>query len=153
MKKLLSLLVLIPILSYSQISYEDIVSVDSESSFKKVIMENGYELTVKNDSLLHYGLSDEMSYLYDEQVFNKWVVYHRYSGLFVIMYDERVRKDYDSITNDIKENCEFYEVIEFGDNDYVTYSCSKSKSDEKIGFSIIDGRGTIMSFPLSIINK
>ena len=48
MKKLL-LLLLIPIISYSQISYKDVMSINSEKMFKKVMIENGYE----------FGKSDE----------------------------------------------------------------------------------------------
>ena len=42
MKKLLVLL-FVPILSYSQISYKDIMSIKSVDMFKKVVIKNGYE--------------------------------------------------------------------------------------------------------------
>ena len=42
MKQLL-LILLIPIISYSQISYKDVMSINSEKMFKKVMIENGYE--------------------------------------------------------------------------------------------------------------
>ena len=42
MKRLL-LLLLIPTLSYSQITYEDIMSIDTTDSFIRVMIENGYE--------------------------------------------------------------------------------------------------------------
>ena len=42
MKRLL-LLLIIPTLSYSQISFEDVMSINSEKTFKRVMIENGYE--------------------------------------------------------------------------------------------------------------
>ncbi len=45
-KKLIFLL--IPIIGYSQISYKDIMSIDSEKMFKKVMIENGYEWDSKD---------------------------------------------------------------------------------------------------------
>ena len=54
MKKLL-LLLLIPIISYSQISYNDIMSINSDKMFKKVIIENGYEFGFTYKDELVYG--------------------------------------------------------------------------------------------------
>jgi len=34
---------LIPIVGYSQISYKDVMSINSEKMFKKVMIENGYK--------------------------------------------------------------------------------------------------------------
>ena len=42
MKRLI-ILFFIPILSYSQISYKDVMSIKSVDGFKKVVIENGYE--------------------------------------------------------------------------------------------------------------
>ena len=42
MRKLLILL-FIPILSFSQISLKDVMSINREKTFKKVMIENGYE--------------------------------------------------------------------------------------------------------------
>ena len=54
MKRLL-LLLFIPIISYSQISYKDVMSINSEKMFKKVMIENGYE---------RMGLGDQDSYFW-----------------------------------------------------------------------------------------
>ena len=52
-KKLIFLL--IPIIGYSQISYKDIMSIDSEKMFKKVMIENGYEYNSNDERGLIYG--------------------------------------------------------------------------------------------------
>ncbi len=43
--------ILIPIIGYSQISYKDIMSIDSEKMFKKVMIENGYEYNSNDERL------------------------------------------------------------------------------------------------------
>mgnify|MGYP003686232265 CR=1 FL=1 len=48
MKRLL-LLLFIPILSYSQISYKDVMGIKSVDTFKKVVIENGYEYDSMDD--------------------------------------------------------------------------------------------------------
>ena len=50
MKKLIILL-LFPLVSFSQISYKDIMSIDSEKMFKKVMIENGYEYNSNDERL------------------------------------------------------------------------------------------------------
>ena len=42
MKNLLILL-FIPLFGVSQVSYKDVMSINSEDTFKKVVIENGYE--------------------------------------------------------------------------------------------------------------
>ena len=54
MKQLL-LILLIPIISYSQISYKDVMSINSEKMFKKVMIENGYEFGESDEDELVYG--------------------------------------------------------------------------------------------------
>ena len=57
MRKLLILL-LIPILSYSQISYKDVMSINSLDGFKKVVIENGYEYeSLNEEGWLTYGFN------------------------------------------------------------------------------------------------
>ena len=41
MKKLLLLLLFIPIMSFGQITYNDLMSIKSVDTFKKVVIENG----------------------------------------------------------------------------------------------------------------
>ena len=59
MKRLLLLLLLIiPTLSYSQITFEDIMSINSEKTFKRVMIENGFEYDESgNEQYVFYGLS------------------------------------------------------------------------------------------------
>ena len=55
MKNLLILL-FIPLLGVSQISYKDVMSINSVDGFKKVVIENGYEYdSMDDDGWLSYG--------------------------------------------------------------------------------------------------
>ena len=57
MKRLL-LLLIIPTISYSQITYEDIMSINSEKTFKRVMIENGFEYEdIDDDEFIFYGLN------------------------------------------------------------------------------------------------
>ncbi|MBT4996109.1 MAG: hypothetical protein HOM88_06530 [Hellea sp.] len=57
MKRLI-LLLFIPILSYSQISYKDVMGIKSVDTFKKVVIENGYEYdSMDDDGWLTYGFN------------------------------------------------------------------------------------------------
>ena len=53
MKRLL-LILLIPTLSYSQ-TYDDIISINSPENFKKVVIENDYQLDYEDESLIKYN--------------------------------------------------------------------------------------------------
>ena len=60
MRKILSLLLFIPIVSYSQITFSDLMSINcNEDAFKRVVIENGYELNEGNskNGQIVYGLN------------------------------------------------------------------------------------------------
>ena len=58
MKNLLILL-FIPLLGVSQVSYNDVMSINSEKMFKKVMIENGYELESETDGKTIYGFDSK----------------------------------------------------------------------------------------------
>ena len=53
MKKLL-LLLIIPTLSYSQITYDDVMSINSEKTFKRGMIENGLDYD-DDDNIRYYN--------------------------------------------------------------------------------------------------
>ena len=153
MKRLL-LLFLIPTLSYSQITFEDIMSINSEKTFKRVMIENDFELDVEPSvDKIWYGIDIEKDSVNGNQSV-LWGSYYKRNGEFRFKFSI-VNKDwlgseidvskhpYNLIENKIKKNCEFYDIIEeFGD-DYSCYSCPQSKYKGKIGFTTTDGGGII----------
>jgi len=165
MRKLIILL-LLPIMSYSQISYKDIMSISDSKQFKKVMIENYYEKNNEEDEgWLVYGYSIRRDSI-DGNTSPKWGSYNLNDDSFSFQFsrssllnsllsldiDEDVKSDYDEIIEDIKKNCTYYDIIEYENsegevNDYVCYSCSQSKYKGKIGFMIREGNGYIRHFP------
>tara|TARA_Y100000589_G_scaffold331174_1_gene383591 strand:+ start:1187 stop:2464 length:1278 start_codon:yes stop_codon:yes gene_type:complete len=151
MKRLL-LVLLIPTLSYSQITYEDIMSINSEKTFKRVVIEGGFEFNKLDNEYLNYGIDiTKDSIDGDRSVL--WGRYNKVNGefgfkfsygrsLFGIEFNDD-DNPYDLIVEKIKKNCKFYDVIEEMDMDFVCYSCSQSKYKGKIGFTMSDGSGMI----------
>lgn len=162
MKQLL-LILLIPIISYSQISYKDVMSINSEKMFKKVMIENGYE----------FGLSDEVNLVYgfdivrdsiDGMKSSKWGRYevkddgfglsfsrNTQLNTFLNLKEDRSENEYDLIVKEIKKNCKYFDIKTYTTEDdeeldYVCYSCSESKYKGKIGFMISEGWGYIKHF-------
>ena len=162
MKQLL-LILLIPIISYSQISYKDVMSINSEKMFKKVMIENGYEFGQSDEDDVIYGF-DIVRDSIDGMKSSKWgrygvkddsftVSFSRNSSLntFLNLKEDRSENEYDLIVKEIKKNCKYFDVITYTneddeDSDYVCYSCIESKYKGKIGFMISEGWGFIKHF-------
>ena len=159
MKRLL-LLLFIPILSYSQISYKDVMSIKSVDTFKKVVIENGYEFdSVDEEGWVSYGFNIVRDSIEGNKS-SKWGIYNQNDGKFTFQFNRRTilgnflgteddtsENPYDLIVKDIKKNCKYYKIINYKGIDYVTYSCSESTYKGKIGFVVSEGVGLIRHFP------
>ena len=80
MKRLL-LLLIIPSLSYSQITFEDIMSINSEKTFKRVMIENGleYDDNEYSDDYIWYGLDIRKDSV-DGNKSKLWCSYYKRNG-------------------------------------------------------------------------
>ena len=159
MKRLL-LLLFIPILSYSQISYKDVMSIKSVDMFKKVVIENGYEYdSMDDDDWLTYGFNIVKDSIEGSKS-SKWMLYNTNDDRFTLSFGRRTllgnflgtdvdtsENPYDLIVKDIKEKCKYYKIINYNGTDYVTYSCSESSFEGKIGFMVEEGQGIVRHFP------
>ena len=125
MKKLL-LLLFIPLLSFSQITLEDIVSISGEQSFKRTMIEKGFD---KNEEE-----SEDDLFRYDKSAMDKLMASAMFRSLdslssdavVVFMFPEDFigRNDnYDSIYDLVKSDCEFAEVKEYAGNEVAFYNC------------------------------
>ena len=159
MKKLLFLLI-IPTISYSQITFEDIMSINSEKTFKRVMIENGLEYDDNdfNEDLIFYGLDIVRDSL-EESKSKLWCSYYKRNGefKFQIVIRNKSGKDffgreiggeiennpYDILVEKIKKNCKYYDVLNENGVDYVCYSCPQSTYKGKIGFTKVEGNGMI----------
>jgi len=159
MKKTLFLLFFIPTLSYSQITFEDIMSINSLKTFKRVMIENGFEREeLDNEHRILYGLNIKRDSVKNSKS-SLWGGYDERNGEFRFQIsvksgggrdffgrkiDEETGDNlYDEIVEKIKKNCKYYDVIENDGDDYVCYSCSQSTYKGKIGFTKSEGNGYI----------
>jgi len=158
MKRLL-LLLLIPTLSYSQITYEDIMSIDTTDSFIRVMIENGYEKVVNQSDDTYIVYSKNLT---EDSLSNSFCMYNNVDRIYRLSLnktslfdklgiDDIRENSYDMIVNDIKKNCKYYDIekttVNEDEYEYVCYSCMESKYIGKIGFTIKDGWGWIRNFP------
>jgi hypothetical protein len=161
MKKYILLLLFIPIMSFGQITYNDLMSIKSVDTFKKVVIENGYEAdnTGIDDELINYGYNITKDSINGNKA-TKWAVYSPSNDVFVFKFSrsnvvddffgsepDNSTNEYDLIVKELKAKCKYFKIREFDENDYVTYSCSESSYTGKIGFMVSDGFGYIMHFP------
>ena len=162
MKKLLILLLFIPLVSFGQ-SYKDVMSISSVDMFKKVAIENGYEFSQNDGDWVDYGFNIIKDSINGDRS-SKWLYYNTKDDKFILRFartsvlnnitnallntssDENPETPYDLITKDIKEKCKYYKIQSNNGIDFVTYSCSDSSYKGKIGFAISDGEGIIRHF-------
>ena len=160
MKRVLFVLLFIPIFSFSQVSYKDVMSIKSVDMFKKVVIENGYEYdSMDDDGWLTYGFNIVRDSIEGNKS-SKWSSYNTKDDRFTLSFgrrsvlgnflgteDDTSQNPYDLIVKDIKEKCKYYKIINYKGTDYVTYSCSESSYKGKIGFVVSEGVGLIRHFP------
>jgi len=160
MVKKLLLILFIPIISFSQVSYKDIMSIKSVDIFKKVVIENGYEFNdTDEEGWITYGFNIVRDSLEGNKS-SKWGSYNTKDNMFSLTFSreniiddffgletDNSKNNYDIITKEIKEKCKYHKIINYNGTDYVTYSCSESSYKGKIGFVVSEGRGFIRHFP------
>jgi hypothetical protein len=142
----------IPLISFSQVTYEDMLSINSLDQFKRVMIENDYEFIEKNEKeTLTYamyptkndkGEIESTDWAYFSPEYNSYIFRFVNSlwGSFT----------YDDIYDIVKEKCKFSEILDTKDDDdkpidYACYTCPES-SVGKIGFTKDDGVGVIINF-------
>ena len=153
MKKLLLILLFIPFVSFSQ-TYENVMSVKSIDDFKRVAIENGYELYKEDDSEVFYAynLVKEEG---EETQMERGLTYFKgvnrfYFAIYkkITLLGKTITKDntlYDELVNEIKTKCTYNKISKPKEIDFVTYKCSEYKDNLEIGFAIKDGWGLIIS--------
>ena len=88
MKNLLILL-LIPLFGFSQISYKDIISINSEDTFKRVVIENGYEFDeMDEEGWVTYGFNIVRDSIEGNKS-SKWGGYNKNDGRFSFQFNRR----------------------------------------------------------------
>ena len=55
--KSLIILLFVPFIGFSQVSYKDIMGLNSLDKFKRLVIENGFEFNSLEDDLVIYGFN------------------------------------------------------------------------------------------------
>ena len=146
MKRFLFLL-LFPLSVFSQ-SFNDLNKISDVNDFKKVMIENQYQFDkVHEDGQVVYGFGLVKDSI-DGNKSEKWGSYDK-DGSWKLQFSDRktlIYKygDYEEIVKEIKENCDYVNIENYKDWDFVTYKCGL---DGKLGFLITDDTGYIRYFP------
>ena len=108
MKKLLTLLLFIPLVSFSQ-TFEEIITINSEDTFKRVAIENNYEFYKEKDGVIFYGWG------LDGDKAQMWATYTKDTKLVVFQFkkDELFghTPQFKEITKNIKSKCQYDRII------------------------------------------
>ena len=152
MKQLLTLLLLLPLISFSQ-TYKDVMSIKDVDTFKKVVIENNYEVNDEaGEGLINYGYNIVKDSINGNKSM-KWAFYNPEDDMFVLTFSKESffgtsdETEYDKIYDVVKDKCSYYKIINNEGTDFVTYSCPESSYKGKIGFVVMDDTGIIMHFP------
>lgn len=146
--KLFFILLLIPFLGFSQVTYEEIISINSADAFEKIVVKNGYtkEDGVGKENQIVYSLNSYEN-SNQEVLAEAYCLYDVSSNLFVFIFErvgEEIFDTYLNILSDITEKCNYYKIINHLTGEYVAYDCPDSKYRGKIGVARIKSEGYII---------
>ena len=154
MKKLILLLLFIPLVSFGQ-TYKDVMSISSVDMFKKVAIENGYEFSQNDGDWVDYGFNIIKDSINGDRS-SKWLYYNTKDDKFSFIFSRAKTTffgkenidytQYDLILKEVKEKCKYYKIQNYKGVDYVSYSCSDSSYKGKIGFAVEEDVGIIRNF-------
>ena len=137
------------------LDFNDIKEINSESSFLRVFLENGFEKVRHGDIIVEVGYNYDS---YPSEYLTTATYYPKASCFEIYFYEPfwngRQTNNYESLVSQIKD-CNFsatYEGSEFNEDvTFLLYSCPTSKYAGKIGYSLVssDGAkwGVIKTFP------
>ena len=133
MKKLLILL-LLPLFSFSQ-TFDELMTINSEDTFKKVVIENDYEFYQEEDGVIVYGwkLDGDNAQMWGNYNKNKNDVIFQFSQNWIYGH----RDEFKEITSEIKSRCEYYRINE----KWAAYKCPESSNE--FGFQTADDAGYV----------
>ena len=131
----------VPLHSFAQIDYDDLMQMNSLDMFKKACIEN--DLQYSNQSNSYETLYNENGGDSDYSYIWAW-----YEGdRFFLLYNPAKSQEYYAILNEIKAKCSYSKIQRYLGNDFVLYSCVESKYKGKIGVTHVDGQYHIRQFP------
>ena len=140
MKKSLLLLLFIPLVSFGQnFDYNDLKDIKSLKQFKRFAFENEFVKISADD----YDVTYAKRYNKEEELAEVWSYYTISSNLFSFQLaknnDGSSNDSFESVLEQVKKNCTFYDFKEDGYGEYkkefACYTCPGSAFPGKIGFA------------------
>tara|TARA_B110000977_G_C10719044_1_gene354430 strand:+ start:40 stop:507 length:468 start_codon:yes stop_codon:yes gene_type:complete len=151
MKKSLLLLLFIPLVSFGQnFDYNDLKDIKSLKQFKRFAFENEFVKISADD----YDVTYAKRYNKEEELAEVWSYYTISSNLFSFQLaknnDGSSNDSFESVLEQVKKNCTFYDFKEDGYGSYkkefICYTCPGSAFTGKIGFARDDKNDYIETF-------
>ena len=151
MKKVLLLLLFIPLVSFGQnFDYNDLKDINSLKQFKRFSFENEFVKISAND----YSVTYAQRYNKEEEIATFWSYYFIKSNLFNFQLakdnDGSSNDSFESVLEQVKKNCTFYDFKEDGygssKKEFICYTCPGSAFTGKIGFARGDKNDYIKTF-------
>jgi len=153
-KKFLFILLFIPVISFSQVTYKDVMSISTKNTFLKVMLDNKYSQMESYSAELVFGLiptedgkSTSFAYYYPD---NRFEFQFTRTGIRNKgePNEEEVVIDnpYDTIYDIINRKCKLISIREIEGKNYACYDCNKAKFDGLIGLTTFGKSGFITAF-------
>ena len=152
--KIVFILLFIPLISFSQVTYKDVMSISTKNTFLKVMLDNKYSQMESDSAELVFGLipsendtSSSFAYYYSDNRFMFQFV--RTGTMYTGTPQEKVvvmDNPYDTIYNKISEKCKLVSIREVDKKNYACYDCKKAKFDGLIGLTTSGQSGFITDF-------
>ena len=151
MKKLILLLLFIPLVSFGQtFDYNDLKNSNSEKQFKRFAFENEFVKTAEYTNSLTYA----QKYEKEEEIASIWSYYYLKRGQFKFQFAKspngKSDDSFDRVLEQVKKKCTFYDFKEVGygeyKKEYICYTCPGSAFTGKIGFARDDKNDYIETF-------
>tara|TARA_B110000459_G_C16319792_1_gene363065 strand:- start:3 stop:626 length:624 start_codon:yes stop_codon:yes gene_type:complete len=133
-------ILLFPLFTFSQITLQEILAIDSENTFKRTMIENGFELTKADNSVVTYDKSISTPSSMISANFRRGDSLSTESMYFIFTEDVFEKNDiWDSIYDLVKKDCEFNELRKYSSeredpnaNDVAMYKCPDIDPDPRL---------------------
>ena len=158
MKKLILLLLFIPLVSFGQIKYKDIMKIKNQRAFEKLMFDKQFSETESDDDItLYYALNPKT--VEGEVRATKFASYtpvlfkffftiirtgtstNLYTG--VVTDAGIMANDYDSMLRKVKRKCKFVKMFKPQTTNYACYSCKDADFEGYLAFGLVGGQGVI----------
>ena len=162
MKKLILLLLFIPLASIGQLSFNDLMELNSQQAFEKFMFDEQFSATDQKDDYnsIFYALNPSIEdgvvvsthfAHYTPTLETFWFSFIREGKRFnpytgVVSFEGVISNDYDTILKKAKRKCKFVKMYKLENDNWAIYDCKKAEFKGYLGFTVIAGQGNIANF-------